>query len=323
MFQLPSEYVFSIVKNMDRKSGEAPLPDFFLDEWAWQKCIDYANSSQCLSPFLKRIHQASWFVSIPEGIRLLIEEKQARERVRIAVLDRELDNALYGLLGSGVAPLALGGVDWSRRFYADRMDRPFQKIELMVRDQDWLTAMHSLGRLGFRVVFQDAEAADFGSIKLYRSFNDPSIWSRSISGELKGLPDTCLALSLEDAWVFALRNSLNWGTISPIFLFDFALFMRQENLGKFKVDWKNILTLCQKHHLVSVCWSILEFLRVCWDEPISVSVRGIFGDQVGPARKLWLSAQMAEKKWLAEDRKAKDLMRPDGSWETFRAAIHL
>ncbi len=312
MLQQSCHSVLSVLKLCNDSPAPIPLPPFAQNQTSWLTALNYAVRWNAALPWIRRVQLTPWHSTLAEKTRLLLDERFNRDRVQMAVLDTDYEKALRGFSQVGVSPVTVGGMDWGRRVYSNRMDRPMERVEFLVRDADWFSAVRGLGKAGFRISREGTGWNDLGNVRLYRFGLIPGLWSRVNAQEN--------TLSVEDSLLFSMITRGGFWARNPLWLTDLAAFLKKTDQ---RVDWKLILILCEKLKRVGACWSVLEFLDRNWGVSIPDHVRGLFVGQVGRVRKLWLHQNMSVAKWFPAEGKPRSILRADGKWQTARATLSL
>src|SRR4051812_5676632 len=82
-------------------------PSFVRSRDGWEQAIDFSVSLHVELPFAVQVQRASWAGEVPPAVAAKLAALERRERMRLALLDFELEAALEALLGAGIPVLAL------------------------------------------------------------------------------------------------------------------------------------------------------------------------------------------------------------------------
>src|SRR5690606_23322594 len=115
---------------------------------------------------------------IPGRVLFHFEKELHRERMLMSVLDEELRRVVSVLGEARIQCAVIGGMDLAHRYYPERMGRPTEKAELLVRPGSYGSALRVLGREGFRSI-SGRRISDGTGTALSRQPHGPVIEVRS------------------------------------------------------------------------------------------------------------------------------------------------
>jgi hypothetical protein len=180
--------------------------------------------------------------SPPESFGRAIEQADAINRLRLAVMYRRIERVLGALASAGVSCILLKGPALAYTVYPDPMLRSFTDLDVLARNGDWTTVHRCMQRLGFTperdaaspppaVLRRTAvhefkyvhEAQDFGVDVHYDDILNTGLtprdvegfWRRAVTASIQGRP--VRVLSPEDQLIqlcahvhFHGYTRLNW-----------------------------------------------------------------------------------------------------------------
>ncbi|OFZ83363.1 MAG: hypothetical protein A2583_16080 [Bdellovibrionales bacterium RIFOXYD1_FULL_53_11] len=290
-----------------------PKPSFLDFNGVWNDAFDLWDRIGVTEPALACIDRSGWKNEILEPTRLKIDERINRHKMMLAVHDAELDAALFQLIGARVPVAVTGGMDWSMRYYPERIFRQVQSVDLLVHPDAFQAAMRALAVGGYRATQSVRPSAmcvelvrkdDGPRVRLGRKLlvNDEDvhvagILQRASGSRITGLPMNTMALSPEDNFVYlvrfgAVRNFLG----SPVWLNDMH-FLVESTEFKSKADWEHIMWSLAQSRALGGAWFALSFLASAWGTTIPREALEHCSHKVGAFRRRWLS-HLAVNNWF-------------------------
>lgn len=301
------------------KAG-AEEPPFLLDASAWTEAEDYAVRVRSLLPWLAAVREALWYGQIDRGARLRMEEKLSRERMRLAILDAELDEAVFALISARVPVIVLKGMDLARRYYPERTRRPMADVDLLVPRDGYSSALQALGKAGYRRV-----AAESGGIRaaegrnrmeLSRRPGGPVVelhdaplaresqtqvaeaWQRARFGVIPGLPRQAGALAFGDNLAFLIRHcAVQHALESPVWLNDLHYLVSSADAGS-EAEWARAAELLRSSRARAAAWFAGTFLLKHWGSPIRSSWVDGIGERLGFLHRTLLERLADPRRWF-------------------------
>jgi hypothetical protein len=286
-------------------------PEFYQDADAWLVMFDHATRLHCSSVLMAAIDRAPWRDSLPVAARLLVEECLHRERMVLAILDDELERSLKLLIRARIPVVVLKGMDFSRRFYAERLTRPMTDVDLLVPREAWSDALRALGRGGYRLSGRhepgrhrvELARTDGGPVvELHRGLlvsddarSLDALWERTEEGLIPGLPRQARSLALEDCVEYLICHSAVQHLLeSPIWLND----LHQIVMGGRPVEWERVIAGLRRRRGLTAGWFMLQFLSTRWETAVPATVLSALDGEVGVFRRRQLRALMDPETWF-------------------------
>jgi hypothetical protein len=314
-------------------------PGFMHSRAEWKRAIDYSVSLHAELPFAVQVRRASWAAQVPAAIAGELEAIERRDRMRLALLDLELDAALEALLGAGIPVLVLKGADVARRFYPERILRPMGDIDLLVPQADYQRAWSVLGQAGFAATekryahcFRSALARSAGgpSIDLHFGLIEgdspgrlAALWRRSVRDALPGLPSVVRALSAEDCLVYTLRHCAVLHVLEgPVWLADLHWIIVRNPV----LDWRFVMAELEATRSRAAAWFVFRILRADWGTPVPREVLEMLGQNAGLLRRAAALLRRRGASWFPVNGRgpfwmmgSRYLLR-ENAWEALRYA---
>jgi hypothetical protein len=276
----------------------------------WKEIFQIANQLMVLLPLAINLSRTDWRKELPEEIQLLIDERIHREKMILAILDHELDSALFLLINADIPVLVLKGMDWGRRYYSERILRSVSEIDLLIPKGELERAKQVLKQGGY-------QAAGHSSGRLARLVGGPAlqlhttlfsndtdslmhqIWQRSLQQIAKDLPVHAHALSHEDNLIFLIKHCTTQNLLSsPIWLNDLHYLFQNKHF-KVNADWDWLVWYFAHHHLISSAWFILNFLNSHIGTELPKEAMKQLGEYLGPMKKYLLAKLANPKTWFS------------------------
>jgi hypothetical protein len=322
-----SQFVLDSVKPAHLAGSALARPEFRESTASWAEAFRIAEGNGCSLPFFSSLRAAPWFAELPERVQLQVEERLSRERVMLAVLDSELDSALFQLIGAKLPVLVLGAMDLGRRFYADRAHRPVRELELIVPAASYSVALRVLGRGGYRQTSLQAPGGlrlsrkNPGPVLYLRKFLDgresesamAALWDRAREGRIPGLPRNARTLSCEDYLIELIqRGCASWAERTPVWLNDLHYLISSAEFQR-ESDWDQVIWQLAQERSVSATWLILKMLIDEWGTQIPSEVLRDCGRRLNPVRRTLLARMSNPRTWFS----------PQGAAQAFRTRLLL
>lgn len=332
-----SQEIAQFVLNALKPGVKPERPDFFDDVGAWRKIFDYSLRLHSILPLMVKIDRAEWRADLPVAVSLQIDERLQRERMILAILDDELDSALFLLVSAKIPVIVLKGMDLGRRYYPERVMRPMADVDLLVPPEAFTESLRVLARGDYRIVGPFPEGRF--RVELARRENAPTvelhkyilagdtdlsiagIWKRSVEGVLRGLPHHARALSVEDNLIYLVRHCAVQHLLeSPIWLNDIHYLIESEDFRQ-KADWDRIVWSLAQSRALSGAYLVLHLLRADWGTSIPEEAMKGVDRKVGAFRRVLLDRLASASAWFpGEGRrlpwvmKSRFLLR-DSAWD--------
>lgn len=120
-----------------------------LDERAWQALAD-AALRHALAPYLwLRLQERNASSIIPPGIGESLQATHTLATLRAEAWQRQLEQVLRALNGTGVPTILLKGAHLGREVYPAALARPLSDLDLLVPPDDLSRAVRALGDAGY------------------------------------------------------------------------------------------------------------------------------------------------------------------------------
>ena len=132
--------------------GLIKRPSFYNDVDSWRRVLAYATTLFGVAPLLAVIERSSWKSDIPEAVLNVFQTALSHERMKLAILDEELELSLTALLEKDISVIILKGMDLGRRIYPDRIFRPMSDVDLLVPLNLFQEASNALESAGFNPI---------------------------------------------------------------------------------------------------------------------------------------------------------------------------
>lgn len=287
-------------------------PEYFQDTVRMRGAFQTARAIHATLPFLASIERSLWYGDVAPAIRLMFDQCLARERMILALLDQELDDALEALIEARIPVMALKGVDVSRRLYPARSFRPMSDIDLLVPKDSFTLALRALGSRGFRVTGPFPEGRF--RVELSRIEGGPTVelhtrllegdthedvagqWDRSKTAQIPGLDSRVRVLSHEDQFCYLLRHAAVQHILeSPVWLNDLYLLLDQAPAG---FDWNRVTAHFAEKRALSAAYFVLSFLYEEWGARVPPATIEALGAKVGRIRRTILLRMVDEITWF-------------------------
>lgn len=315
--------------------------------WAWAE--DYAARMHALLPWLAAIRGAPGYGRIDLGSRLRMEEKLSRERMRLAILDAELDEAVFALIAARIPVIVLKGMELARRYYPERVRRPMADVDLLVPRDGFVSALRALAKSGYRRVAADpgdTQANEWRNrmelsrrpggpvVELHDSplarEPDPRVseaWQRARFGEVPGLPRQVGALAFGDNLAFLTRHcAVQHALESPIWLNDLHYLISSPDASS-DAEWDRAAEILRSSRSRAAGWFVGLLLSRHWGTPIRMSWVAGVGEKLGFLHRTLLERLANPLKWfppegrsLAWTLRSRFLLR-DGPVDAFRYGV--
>ena len=331
--------------------GTAIEPAFVEDRSAWRETIEFATRLHAAPVAAERALSASWVMRIPSEIRSELESLLRVERMRLALLENELDRSLHALLGAGLPVTVLKGMDLGRRLYTSRLHRPMTDVDLWVPDRAWDAALQAMAGAGYHEVapsrssrvrreFTRASISEeaTGIVELHRHLQSgdsiqmsSEIWSRTLTGELPGLPKEARILHPSDQLAYLIRHcAIQHRLESPIWLNDLFFVLEAEGFDPSLLT--ELSVRAQAGRFVSATWFCLYLLKLWSDAEIPHRLLKDLARKSGLIRTAWLGPKMDPDGWFLESGRGlrspthpswlmTRLMLRDDVWNAFSHAV--
>ncbi len=308
------DFVLQSVKPKRLDDAYIAAPPFLTDSRKWTEALDCAERLQCSLPTVVTMDRVPWRSEIPEAIQLRMDERLQRERMILAILDHELDCALFLLIGAGIPVLVVGGMDLGRRFYPDRILRPVSVIRLVVPKEKYFDALRILGRGGYRASDPVTEKSEFSSLS--RSEGGPLlelhstlipgdtshfmgvVWNQVVENTLSGLPEHVCVLKNEDCFLYLVRLCVTrYFLQSPVWLNDIH-YLIESAAFKQNSDWDQITWSLAHDRAITGAWFVMNFLKQNWGTDVPKEALQSLGHKVGPIAKTMCHAFSQPSSWF-------------------------
>jgi|GEM_PF-1946907 len=275
----------------------------------WTECLAFAETIHAVAPFCSAVLKQTWADRIEEGSLLRLNERITRERMLLAVLDQELDEALFQLISSQVPVAVLKGADLARRYYPERALRPMADVDLFVRPDLFTEALTVLGKAGYRAVgpfpegrFRIELARDRGgvyqcpTVEIHRQLlagdddaHTQRIWERTIEGAVPGLPRSARSLRPDDNLVYLIRHAAVQHAIeSPVWMNDIHWLIETES-GRGCIDWDQVIWRLAHERALSAGFVVFSLLGREWGTRIPEEILRQAGQRLGWVKRGLLS----------------------------------
>lgn len=291
-------------------------PEFLDDRDLWKAAWDSAARLGAELPLAVTLRSLPWFEEMPESARLRVDERLARARMLLAVLDDEAGEALSVLVQAKIPVAVTGPFGLGHRFYADRLARPVEAADLLVPVDSMLEALRSLGRAGYRATSQQpaGSAADRlemarepgrGVVRLQRYLtvgDTPEIigeaWQRTRDRAFGALPPPVRAIHAEDHFVQCIREigaSGNPG--APVSLNDLHVLLASDEFRS-EADWDRVLWALARCRSVAAAWVALRVLSQAWGTAVPSEATSALDRELGPMRARALGRLARAETWF-------------------------
>lgn len=270
------------------QSRSAVLPEnpseFFQSQEDWEHIFDLSEKLKVGLPFLLSVNQSPWKGDLSGHLLNQINQKLRTAIKSLAQVDHESEMAIRHLVKDGIPLILLGPADSARRFYPERAYRPTETIEILVPKEFLSHALRSLGRGGYRLSRLQSALSGNGNVLLQRRLDTPllilkttlikssqenfesKVWERSQDNLLFGLPKVVRVLSLEDSFLYSVRQMVSDGLFSsPIFLNDLHFMIS----SPFPLDWEILLPELEGQSLLKSTYFVLKLLEQDWGTEVS------------------------------------------------------
>lgn len=306
-------------------------PAFAGELTSWERTLQFAEEKHSLLPFLAVISRTEWKDDLLPEFRSRIESLLSRERMRLALLDSELENSLGVLRQAEVPVMVLKGMDLGRRFYPGRLFRPMADVDLLVGKDDFPRALAALERDGYRPVLSERERNEAPlrpqielsrhddaspTIELHWSVQPSdtaesirSVWKNSIpapsgffgspdrAGSIKSSPRL---MAREDLLPYLIRHCAVQHLLeSPIWLLDLHFVIDQPE----PLNWNAVLKELARTRSGSAAFFVLQLLNSEWKTPVPEAVLKSLAKKAGVLRRAAFSQLSRTDIWFADRRK--------------------
>jgi hypothetical protein len=307
---------------MGPNAESLPKPGFVGESAAWERVIETLSRVDAVAPVLVSIDRSNWKSELPEVTLLRIDERLRRERMRLSILENELDSALFLLINARVPFAVVDGVDTGRRFYPHKIFRPVSTVDLLVSPADYALALDSLGHGEYRAIKKEHHATWLtkkdGSpvVRIRRSLtpydSDEAtniVFDRSKPGLIPGLPAVSRALDKEDLLVYVIRDgAVRNMLLSPVLLNDLYFVLKDPELNA-KADWEKIIWSLAQSDALSGAWYAMKLLESQCGYAPPTPIRDMLDRRVGGIRKRMLSRLADPVEWFRlRDRRASSIL---------------
>lgn len=274
------------------------------------RALNYAERIHGVLPWLSRLSQET---PLSENL----DQRLRQERMRLALLDQELEAALEALLPKAIPVILLKGMELGRRYYPSRALRPMCDADLLVPEERFLEAIAALRSAGFeargplpagrfRIELARGEHAPTVELHYRLQAGEDSrfldgIWRRSQLGAIPGLDARVRALHPEDNLVYLLRHAgVQHLLESPIWLNDLHFLLKSPEF-KTQTSWDRVLEGIIERKIVVASWWILSLLSRDWETPVPVETLRWLESRCGRLARAYFSNKRSAEKWF-EDR---------------------
>ncbi len=281
-------------------------PPFLKEAETWESAYAYAQRLHCALPFLLVIQRALWAKQLPSTVSQIFAERQARERMALALLDWEMEEALQTLANASLGVIVLKGMDVGRRLYPERIFRPMADVDLLVKPRDFSKAMGRLEQRGFksigvnypgrfRVEMSRGEGRPVIELHSFLLKGDSAgtmkdFWKRSLQG-FEGWPGEARVLSYEDQLLYLGGHAVVQHLLeSPLWLNDIH-FLIEKIANEPHFGWPRVLKEINARCSNAAFWFLFSVLQK-WGTPVPRFVIDSLTERVAFHRRTALTAMM-------------------------------
>lgn len=251
-------------------------PPFLKEAEVWELAYQYVDRLHASLPFLMVVERAEWHRHLPSLTQRFFGERQSRERMGLALLDWEMEEALAILSSAAVPVILLKGMDVGRRFYPERVFRPMADADLLVRPRDFAKAAERLEQRGFspvgipypgrfRMEFSRGKGRPVVELHSYLLSGDDNrdmkrIWQRAEESNFD-LPGNPKVLGLEDQLFYLGGHAIVQHLLeSPVWLND-LVFLLEGVGGNPDFSWDRLLQRIDERFANTAFWFLFSVLE--------------------------------------------------------------
>lgn len=297
-------------------AGQRPLvdPPFRDDPEGWARALEYAERLQASLPVLLSISRAEWYEDAPDALRLAVDERVARERMILALLDEELQRSLTAFAAARIPALILKGMDLGRRYYPERLCRPMTDVDLLVPPDSFWDSLRVLGREGYRVVgpfpterfrveLARREGGPVVELHKFMLAGDTEesvlkVWERSRDRIFPDLAAPARGLAPEDQLVYLVRHAAVQHCLeTPVWLNDLHYLIASEEFSS-SIDWGRAVRRLADAGALSAAWLTFGLLGARWGTPIPAEARTALARRLGPLRRRVVTRMAVPERWF-------------------------
>jgi len=247
-------------------------------DWSYLLQIAFRHD---LTPLLNRSLEAVCPAAVPETARTALKEQVRADAQRNLLLTKELLHLLVMFDRHGIPVIPYKGPVLAASIYGDLVLRPFNDLDILVRERDLLPAMDLLASCGYQILRPPSVAQAVKSLQ--------SLWAYQLI-----LAHTDRKVVVELHWrimpkyFFLINSEQLWEQLNPVlFAKSTVLSWAPENLLWFlcvhgaKHHWRQLSRVCDIAELIRA------YPDLNWEQTVAQAKR------LGAERRLYLGLLLA------------------------------